>query len=304
MATLAVGVYFADVKGFPFNHYVPRGRNLGRVHVTHGGVCRNVVEDMLHVGEPVKFLSLCDESAIAQDMQRHLVAEGADVSPSLQVKENGIGMFLAIINDKGDLAGSVSQMPEAEPLEKHVHACCDALVAEADSIVLEFDLSASVTKDIVLAAARYQKKVYALVGNMSIVLLHPEYLKYLDCFICNEVEAGRLFNVEDVLLTPTELMEILPREMARLSIPAMVVTMGKDGAIFFDSRTGEQGHCPSAAKEVIDTTGAGDAFFAGFVAARNHGKNLADAVYLASELAAVALASEESVAPKVENFIG
>lgn len=303
MATLAVGVYFADVKGFPFSHYVPRGRNLGRVRVTHGGVCRNVTEDLAHIGEQVRFLSLCDESAIAQDMQRHLVREGVDVSPSLQIKENGIGMFLAILNDKGDLAGSVSQMPDVEPLEKHVHNCCDTLVAEAESIVLEFDLNASVTKDIVLAAAKYQKKVYALVGNMSVVLTHPEYLQYLDCFICNEVEAGRLFSVEDVLLAPAELMELLPREMARLHIPAMVVTMGKDGAIYYDSRTGEQGHCPSAAKEIIDTTGAGDAFLAGFVAARNHGKNLADAVYLASGLAAVALASEESVAPKMENFI-
>ena len=303
MATLAVGVYFADVKGFPFDKYNPRGRNLGHVRVTHGGVCRNVAEDLLHVGEKVTFLSLCDESAIARDMERHLAEEGADVSPSLHVKENGIGMFLAVLNDQGDLAGSISQMPETEALEEYIHARCDIWVQAAESIVLEIDLSASITADILQSAAKFGKKVYALVGNMSVVLAHPEQLRHLDCFICNEVEAGRLFGTTDVLMTPEELLEILPSEMEKLSIPAMVVTMGKDGAIYYDSRTGEKGKCPTFAKRIVDTTGAGDAFLAGFVAARNHHKPLSEAVRSASRLAAVALESEQSVAPRMEHFI-
>ena len=55
-------------------------------------------------------------------------------------------------------------------------------------------------------------------------------------------------------------------------------------------------------QKLVDTSGAGDAFLAGFVAARSRGYGLEKAVQAASRLAAEALAIEESVAPKMDLF--
>ncbi len=302
MGTVAIGVFFADLKGFPFGKYVAEGRNLGRIRITHGGVCRNVAEDLIHVGQPVSFVSLCDESAVGKDLLAHLKDEGVDTRYVVQVEENGVGMWLVILDERGNLAGSISQMPDTAPLEELIREKGEEIVRSADNIVLEIDLSAEVAARVLTLAKQYEKKVYAIVGNMSVILEHPEYLSDLDCFVCNEVEAERLFGVSDVIMDAEQLLDFLPEAMAKLEIPAMVVTIGAEGAVYYDSRTGEKGRCPSVAKKLVDTSGAGDAFLAGFVAARSRGYGLERAVQAASRLAAEALAIEESVAPKMELF--
>ena len=302
MGTVAIGVFFADLKGFPFGKYVAEGRNLGRIRITHGGVCRNVAEDLIHVGEPVRFVSLCDEGAVGKDMLAHLKDEGVDTRYVVQVEDNGVGMWLVILDEKGNLAGSISQMPDTAPLEALIREKGDEIVQSADNIVLEIDLSAAIAARVLELAKQYGKKVYTIVGNMSVILQHPEYLQELDCFVCNDVEAGRLFDVSDVRMDGEQLLAYLPDAMKKQGIQAMVVTLGADGAVYYDSRTGESGHCPTAATKLVDTSGAGDAFLAGFVAARSRGCGMRQAVQAASRLAAAALAREESVAPKMDLF--
>ena len=43
---VVVGAIFVDIKGFPQDIYVPDGRNAGYIEYIHGGVARNVVEDI------------------------------------------------------------------------------------------------------------------------------------------------------------------------------------------------------------------------------------------------------------------
>lgn len=49
MSIVVMGSAFMDVKGFPLDEYIPTGRNAGRVEYVHGGVGRNVAEDIANV---------------------------------------------------------------------------------------------------------------------------------------------------------------------------------------------------------------------------------------------------------------
>lgn len=42
MGIVVIGCTFVDIKGHPLTPYIPAGRNVGRVDIVHGGVCRNV----------------------------------------------------------------------------------------------------------------------------------------------------------------------------------------------------------------------------------------------------------------------
>ena len=46
---VVLGAVFVDIKGFPEDIYVPDGRNAGHVEYIHGGVSRNVVEDIANL---------------------------------------------------------------------------------------------------------------------------------------------------------------------------------------------------------------------------------------------------------------
>ena len=46
MGIVVIGAVFVDIKGHPLMQYIPTGRNVGRVLQVHGGVARNIAEDI------------------------------------------------------------------------------------------------------------------------------------------------------------------------------------------------------------------------------------------------------------------
>ncbi len=123
-------------------------------------------------------------------------------------------------------------------------------------------------------AKKYRKKVYAAISNMSIAMERRDFLQQIDCFVCNQQEAGLMFSDDYDHLTPEEMCSTLAANVHSANIPCMVVTMGGQGAVYARA-DGESGTVPAKKVDVIDTTGAGDAFFAGTVIGLTYGKTLA-----------------------------
>ena len=72
--TVVMGVIFVDIKGFPFGEYHATGTNLGSIRFVHGGVARNVAEDMARIGSPVTFVPLGDTTPMSREaMERHTI---------------------------------------------------------------------------------------------------------------------------------------------------------------------------------------------------------------------------------------
>ena len=56
------GNVFVDIKGFPHDNYIPAGRNAGDVEIVHGGVGRNVAEDIANLELRPTFVSMVDDN--------------------------------------------------------------------------------------------------------------------------------------------------------------------------------------------------------------------------------------------------
>lgn len=298
--TVVVGVTFVDVKGFPMGKYDPQGRNLGSVKIVHGGVSRNVVENFANVGMPVSFASMLEDSAIGRDVARRLTNAGADLTYTTQADDNGLGMWLVILDDNGNLAGSISRMPDLSVLENYIAVYGEEIVSHAENIVLEIDLNEHIAAMVLDLAEKYHKKVYTVVGNMSVILAHPEYVSRTDCFICNEIEASKFFGLDLTGYTPEQMQRFLPGAAQIAKIPSMVVTMGAQGSVYFDGN--ECGVCPIYPTSVVDTSGAGDAFFSGTVMGLTRSMPLSEAVRYGAKLASMTIAVEESSCPVCPDF--
>ena len=281
---LVIGAIFVDVKGFARNHYVPLERNVGEVQVVAGGVCRNVAENLKMLGLEAEFVSMVDDNGMGAQVRGELAALGVNVTHVISAPR-GMGMWLAILDEHGNLAGSISRQPDFSALETYLKANGDAIVAATDGLALEFDMSAEISGLVMALAKKHKKPVYSIVGNMGVILKHPEYLHDVACFICNEMEAGRLFREDLTAASPEETLKALRKGSALVGIPAMVVTMGPRGAVYADNITGEFGFCPPMDVDVVDTTGAGDAFFTAAVAALMNGAPLSQAVQEGTRLA-------------------
>ena len=296
MGIVVIGAVFVDIKGFPEDVYIPAGRNVGRIEQIHGGVGRNVAEDIANVELRPTFVSLADDTGIGADVVRKLKSHKVNVDHIRQV-HGGMGSWLAVFDNKGDVVASISQRPDMSPLAQLLDEQGDEIFSTADSIVIEIDLDKDIVKRAFKLAEKYHKPIYTVVANMSIAVQRRDFLQYTDCFICNRQEAGILFSDDYTSATPEQMRDILSHKVQLAQIPSMIVTLGDKGAVYAD-KNGGKGHCPARNVVVRDTTGAGDAFCAGAAIGLSYGKTLAEACEIGSYLAASVIMTTENVCPR------
>lgn len=298
-----VGTVFIDCKGFSFNKYYPDGRNLGDVNFVHGGVGRNVADNLARLELPVAFVSTVDKNAMGKEVIENLKQKKIDTSYTVEATKDGMGMWLAIIDHNGDLVGSISKMPDLKMLENLIAEEGKKIIDQSTHVVLELDLNEQLTRDVLGLCEEAGKPTYGIPGNLDIVKRNLDLLPELECFICNDFEAGQIINYELDGLDPGEIEEILVKHFftEKLSAKYAVVTLGCRGSIYYDSKNNITGHQKAVPTDVIDTSGAGDAFFSGTVAALIKNLSLQEAVYHGSKVASWTISCNESICYDLRN---
>ena len=296
MGIVVIGAVFVDIKGYPTSNFIPAGRNVGRVEHVHGGVGRNVAEDIANCELRPTFISLVDKSGSGEDVLRKLKSHKVNVD-YIRKTRDGMGSWLAVFDNDGDVFASISKRPNLLPILDILEDQGDEIFANADSVVVELDMDKDIVKKVFQLAKKYNKKVFSVVANMSIALERRDFLKSIDCFVCNIQEAGILFSNDYSGKSANEMIPIIAEKVKAAQIPSMIVTMGGDGAVYADMQ-GNQGFCPARRVEVKDTTGAGDSFCAGVAIGLTYGKNLAEACEIGAHLAASVIVTSESVCPR------
>ncbi len=296
MAIVVIGAVFVDIKGFPDDVYSPTGRNAGRVEIVHGGVGRNVAEDIANVELRPVFVSMVDDTASGAEVLHKLRKHRVNTDYVLTAPD-GMGQWLAVFDNTGDLAGSISKRPDMSPLVGLLDEKGDEIFRDADSVVVEIDMDKEIIKRVLSYAEKYGKKVFAVVSNMVIASQRRDFLQSIDCFVCNLQEAGILFVDDFSEMSPDELCETLAEKVSNAEIPSMVVTLGSRGAVYAD-RSGNRGYFPPETVKVRDTSGAGDAFCAGVAIGLTYGKDIREAVAIGTHLAASVITVSESTCPR------
>lgn len=184
MGIVVLGAVFVDIKGYPQDVYIPGGRNAGRIEQVPGGVSRNVVEDIANVELRPTFVSLVDDTGLGEDVVRQLRNHKVNTDYMLRTSD-GMGTWLAVFNNDGDVCAAISKRPDLRPLIALLDEKGDEIFRDADSIALELDMDKEIVKRVFAYAQKYHKSVYAVVSNMTIAVERRDFLQQTDCFVCN-----------------------------------------------------------------------------------------------------------------------
>ena len=305
MSITVIGTIFVDIKGYPDAAFIPNGRNPGHLKYVHGGVARNVAEDLGRLGLYPKFAALTDRSALAADVVDRLKASGVDTR-FLAASDAGMGTWMAVFDDTGDVAANISVRPDLKPLTGLLAQNREELFRDCDGIILEIDIEEETVEKVFQYAKQYDKKVYAVISVMSIALERRRFFPKTECLICNLQEVEMLFG-ENLSELPLPDLQTRIAVLARTEgFSKLIVTLGEQGAVYVDCKKTSpadssefvfSGYCPAQTVTLVDSTGAGDAFCAGATAALMEGSDLDAACRSGSLLAASVITSTENVCP-------
>ena len=193
MGIAVFGAVFVDIKGYPIAQFIPEGRNAGRVVELHGGVARNIAEDIGNVELRPTFVSVVDDTGIGADVVAKLRRHQVNVDYMVR-RRDGLGTWLAIFNNENDVVASISKRPDLSGIADVLDEHGDEIISQCDSVVVEIDMRSYILKKVFDLAEKYHKQVYAAVSNMSIAMERRDLLSRTGCVVCNQEEASLLFS--------------------------------------------------------------------------------------------------------------
>lgn len=279
-----VGLYILDVLGRPVTS-IPEGGNvtfIDEIRLTVAGTAGGTIVDTAKLG--LKSLAVGavgdDEKAdwVLATMERH----GIDVSAMqrlkgvptsatiLNVRPNGERPALHVrgASDHFDLSPSLYEQVFAAPI---VHlggtGLLKTLDGEPSRILLEE------------AKRRGCTTTFDLIGaNAETAAIVEPLLPFIDYFMPSIDEAMEMCGEK----TPADCASYYIDKGAQ----CCVFTLGGEGA-YYAHADGTRLQMPAYVVDVVDTTGCGDAFDAGFICALHHKMNPEDAIWFAQASAAL-----------------
>lgn len=235
-----------------------------------GGKGSNQAVGTSRLGASASFVGVIGSDKLGEIATELYAREGVDTRYLECTSEAATGVGFIILNQDGD-NGII--------LDLSANLLMDpARVDRAEEQIARSKVVMSVLEIPVPAAARAMELArhsgaIALLNPAPATPLDPADLAHVDVLTPNETELRILLGLAPDDPTPTPELAIRLRERG---VRTIVVTQGEKGALILTG--GDPVQIPSVPVDVVDTTGAGDAFNSGLAIALAEGKSLVDAV--------------------------
>jgi ribokinase len=255
-----------------------------RLATHNGGKGANQAAAAALLGAEVTLLGRVGDDGFGEPLVEALAEKGVDTGLIEAARDSSTGTAFITVTPDGEneitVAPGANRRLTADDVERASGAIGGARVLVAQM---------EVPPEAVLRAV----EVAELHGTRALVNLAPpfevarELLEKLDPLVVNEHEAAFLLGekvegVDGALSAARGLLGLGPR--------SVVVTVGEEGAVFSDG--GSTRHLPAPKVDVVDTTGAGDAFVGALAARLARDAPLEDAVGYAVRAGAAAVTKE------------
>lgn len=272
-----VGTYIVDVLGRPVSE-LPRGQVsslLTEIRMTAAGTAGGTSVDLARLGARVVAIGAIGRDNIGEFLVAALEAEGVDASHL--VHKDGVQTSATMLPIHPDGSRPAWHVPganstfTADDVPWDVLRSCDAVHVGGLTALPGIDGEPAGR---ILGYAREHGALttadFLGVRGESVEELLAQCLPHVDIFMPNEGEALGVAGDPDAASAA--------RRLRSLGAACVIVKQGPDGCLILDD-DGER-RLPAHDAPVVDTTGCGDAFCAGVIAARCAGWSIDEAARL------------------------
>jgi sugar/nucleoside kinase (ribokinase family) len=281
MKAIALGVHVVDVLVRPVQE-IPEGQGgvlVEQIRITPAGSAGGTAITLAKLGAQVQSAGAIGQDHLGDVLLELLARFGVDTS--LLVRRQGVQTSASVLPIRPDGSRPAFHVVGANATYSSADAPWDAL-AQADFLHLgapEFMGGEEAAK--ILAAAREHGTVTSadLLAPAEQAAAIADWVgpmfEHLDYLLPNEEQVLGLTGADDVVEGC--------RELVRRGVGCVAATCGGEGAVVVDAGTEER--VPALKVDVVDTTGCGDAFSAGFLRGLSLGRSRSDAAVLGCAVA-------------------
>jgi len=300
-----------DLWGRPAGEVLERyTSNPGKINIGSGGVGRNIAHNLALLNVPVTLLSAVGDDGEGIRILEETGKAGVRTEQMLISGEHPTGIYLAILDEKGEMEVAVSDMRILEEISLEYLRSKVYLIKESKIVVMDTNIPEQSIEYLVDLCNKV--KVPILVEPVSVEkakklrkVLDGSGKWYIDYITPSEDELDSILGAEmgdnqdlDLNIAKTA------RELKGRGVKNVIVTLGKRGIYVSSDVAGnssERGQVEPGKfiapyrSEVVDVTGAGDALVAGLVYGIYKGYSMEMATRFGLAAAALTISTKEAV---------
>jgi sugar/nucleoside kinase (ribokinase family) len=282
MKVVTLGVHVVDVLVRPVEE-IPAGQGgtlVDQIRITPAGPAGGTAVTLAKLGASVRAAGAIGTDELGDVMLELLGRHGVDAS--LLVRRDGVQTSASVLPIRPDGSRPAFHVIGANATYSSADAPWDAIAA-ADYLHLgapEFMGGEEAAKILTFARG------HGVVTSADILAPGEQAAAILDWIAPAFAQLDYLLPNEEQVLALSGCSDLAEgcRALLERGVGAVAATCGAEGALVVD-RDGET-HVPAQAVDVVDTTGCGDAFSAGFLRGLSLGRGPADAAALGCAVAA------------------
>lgn len=261
-----------------------------------GGVARNIAENLARMGAAVSLVTAVGSDSSGRALLAHAESLGIDTRGCLRLDDAGSGTYTAVLDGEGQMVVALADMALYDRLTPAFLDTRQQQRAGASLIVADLNLPLESIAALQRDAARDSVALIVVAVSEPKMNRLPASLAGIRLLILNEGELaarlGRPLNGDAELAAAC-------RELQAQGAEDVVVTLGARGVLFTVPGGGAQ-RLDAPPAEVVDVTGAGDAFAAAVVLSlHSGGSDLALACRRGLQLSAMTIACRQTVCPQL-----
>lgn len=274
-----VGASNIDVSATSFAPLVDADSNPGAVGFSLGGVGRNIAESLARLGQRVLLVTAMGEDHFTAALRLRAREVGYDIDHSAYDPAMRNSVYICVNDSTGEMRVAVNDMRVCERLTPDFLRSRLPYLDQADSVVLDANIP---EKSITFLAEHCDKPLYADTVSTAKALRLRGALGRIHTLKTNRIEAQALTGVA---IRDERGAQSCALRLHDLGVKQVFITLGANGAYASDGR--ERFAMPSLARDIVNTTGCGDSFFAGVIAASVAGQSLRDILLAGLAMSAI-----------------
>lgn len=257
---------------------------MGSAVEASGGSAGNTIAGMAALGQACGFIGQVADDQFGKVFTHDIRALGVEFTTPARGPELPTGQCLIFVSPDGQRTMNTF-LGAAQMLGK---AALDRDMIERSAILYlegylwNADASREAMAEAISIAKNAGRKVAFTLSEIFVILGHGDSFRQMmaagdiDILFANEGEITTLMGLDDFEAAVAA---------AALEVPTLVVTRGEHGAIAIKDGVRHDVPAEPVAK-VLDTTGAGDLFAAGFLSGQAQGRSVADSLTMGAVCAA------------------
>ncbi|HLR35236.1 MAG TPA: carbohydrate kinase [Tissierellales bacterium] len=250
-----IGGANVDIVGFPYENLKMKDSNPGKTNISLGGVSRNIGENLARLGIDTKLIT-----TIGNDNYGRLIIDegmkvGLNMSDSLILQDYSTSTYLSILDENGDMEVALSSMDILEKISISFIEEKKDIIENSRLCVVDTNLPGKTLEHMV---TNFKSNYFLDTVSTTKAEKVKDFIGYFHTITPNKIEAEILSGIK---INKEDDLKLVAKHFIEKGVKRVIISLGEKGIFYFDGDTEVRMISPKA--NVVNTTGAGDAFMAG-----------------------------------------